>query len=66
MPMIPGFEKALTFTQLLKEKHEVGDKVLFLGGGQSSCEAAYDLLLNYGKHPIIVEFANDLVKSDVT
>ena len=66
MPGIKGFEKALTFTQILKEKHELGDKVLFIGGGQSSCEAAYDLLLNYGKHPIIVEFANDLVKSDVT
>ncbi len=66
MPSIKGFEKALTFTQLLKEKHEVGDKVLFIGGGQSSCEAAYDLLLNYGKHPIIVEYANDLVAAQAT
>ena len=66
MPGIKGFEKALTFTQLLKEKHEVGDKVLFIGGGQSSCEAAYDLLLNYGKHPIIVEYANDLVAAQAT
>ena len=66
MPGIKGFEKALTFTQLLKDKHEVGDKVLFIGGGQSSCEAAYDLLLNYGKHPIIVEYANDLVAAQAT
>ena len=66
MPGIKGFEKALTFTQVLKEKHELGDKVLFLGGGQSSCEAAYDLLLNYGKHPIIVEFADDLVAAQAT
>ena len=66
MPGIKGFEKTLTFTQLLKEKHEVGDKVLFIGGGQSSCEAAYDLLLNYGKHPIIVEYANDLVAAQAT
>ena len=66
MPGIKGFEKALTFTQILKEKHEVGDKVLFIGGGQSSCEAAYDLLLNYGKHPIIVEYANDLVAAQAT
>ena len=66
MPGIKGFEKALTFTQLLKEKHELGDKVLFIGGGQSSCEAAYDLLLNYGKHPIIVEYANDLVAAQAT
>ena len=66
MPGIKGFEKALTFTQILKEKHELGDKVLFIGGGQSSCEAAYDLLLDYGKHPIIVEYANDLVAAQAT
>ena len=66
MPQIKGFEKALTFTQVLKEKHELGDKVLFIGGGQSSCEAAYDLLLNYGKHPIIVEYAGDLVAAQAT
>ena len=65
MPMIPGFDKCLTFTQLLKEKKEVGDKVLFIGGGQSSCEAAYDLILQ-GKHPIIVEYANDLVNAQAT
>ena len=62
---VPGFDKALTFTQLLVEKKESGDKVLFVGGGQSSCEAAYDLVLQ-GKHPIIVEYANDLVVSNVT
>ena len=66
MPGIKGFEKTLTFTQVLKEKVDVGDKVLFLGGGQSSCEAAYDLLLNFGKHPIIVEFAGDLVAAQAT
>ena len=65
MPMIPGFEKTLSFTELLKDKKEVGDKVLFFGGGQSSCEAAYDLILQ-GKHPIIVEYANDLVAAQAT
>ena len=65
MPMIPGFEKTLTFTELLKDKKEVGDKVLFIGGGQSSCEAAYDLVLQ-GKHPIIVEYANDLIAAQAT
>ena len=65
MPTIPGFEKTITFTQLLKEKKEVGDKVLFIGGGQSSCEAAYDLILQ-GKHPIIVEYAPDLVAAQAT
>ena len=65
MPMIPGFEKTLSFTELLKDKKEVGDKVLFIGGGQSSCEAAYDLVLQ-GKHPIIVEYANDLIAAQAT
>ena len=65
MPMIPGFEKTLSFTELLKDKKEVGDKVLFIGGGQSSCEAAYDLILQ-GKHPIIVEYAGDLVAAQAT
>ena len=60
MPSIKGFEKTLTFTQVLRDKVDVGDKVLFIGGGQSSCEAAYDMVLA-GKHPIIVEFARDLV-----
>ncbi len=66
MPSIKGFEKTLTFTQVLKDKVDVGDKVLFIGGGQSSCEAAYDMLLNYGKHPIIVEYAGDLVAAQAT
>ena len=66
MPQIKGFEKTLTFTDILKDKKDVGDKVLFIGGGQSSCEAAYDLLLNFGKHPIIVEYANDLVAAQAT
>lgn len=65
MPTIPGFNKCLNFTDLLKDKAPVGDKVLFIGGGQSSCEAAYDLILQ-GKHPIIVEYANDLVNAQAT
>jgi 2-enoate reductase len=62
---VPGFEKTISFTELLVEKKEVGDKVLFFGGGQSSCEAAYDLILQ-GKHPIIVEYAPDLVAAQAT
>ena len=66
MPSNKGFEKTRTFTQVLRDKVDVGDKVLFIGGGQSSCEAAYDMLLNYGKHPIIVEYAGDLVAAQAT
>ena len=65
MPNIPGFEKCMNFTELLKDKKPVGDKVMFFGGGQSSCEAAYDLVLA-GKHPIIVEYADDLVAAQAT
>ena len=60
MPAVKGFEKCLTFTQLLREKVPVGDKIVFFGGGQSACEAAYEMILQ-GKHPIIVEYAKDLV-----
>ena len=60
MPNVKGFDKCLTFRQLLREKHPVGDKVVFFGGGQSACEAAYEMILQ-GKHPIIVEYAKDLV-----
>ena len=62
---VPGFENTVNFTELLVDKKEVGDKVLFFGGGQSSCEAAYDLILQ-GKHPIIVEYACDLIAAQAT
>ena len=62
---VPGFEKTLTFTDLLVDGKATGDKVVFFGGGQSSCEAAYELILQ-GKHPIIVEMANDLIVSKGT
>ena len=60
MPAVLGFDKTITLTQLLREKKEVGDKVMFFGGGQSACEAAYEMILQ-GKHPMIVEYAKDLV-----
>ena len=60
MPAVKGFDKTVTLTQLLREKKEVGDKVMFFGGGQSACEAAYEMILQ-GKHPMIVEYAKDLV-----
>ncbi len=62
---VPGFEKTLSFTDLLLGDKPIGDKVVFFGGGQSSCEAAYELVLQ-GKHPIIVEYAKDLIISKGT
>ena len=60
MPAVKGFDRTVTLTELLREKKEVGDKVMFFGGGQSACEAAYEMILQ-GKHPMIVEYAKDLV-----
>ena len=60
MPDVKGFDRTVTLTELLREKKEVGDKVMFFGGGQSACEAAYEMILQ-GKHPMIVEYAKDLV-----
>lgn len=40
-------------------------KNVAIGGGQSSCEAAYLMVLQ-GKHPIIVEYANDLITAQAT
>lgn len=60
MPLIPGFNKTITLTELLAEKKEVGDKVVIFGGGQSGCEAALEMVLQ-GKHPTVVEYAADLV-----
>ncbi len=64
MPM-PNFSKCMSFTELLVDKKDPGDKVLFFGGGQSSCEAAYEMILQ-GKHPIIVEYAPDLIAAQAT
>jgi len=58
---IPGFNRTVNFTQLLLEQREnLGDKIVFLGGGLSACEAAYEFALE-GKHPVIVEYASDLI-----
>ena len=61
---IPGFEKTIDFTRLLLGG-DPGDTVVFLGGGHSACEAAYELVLQ-GKHPVIVEYADDLITAPGT
>ena len=69
MPQIKGFEKTMNFTELLKEGKIADEKlqtVVFLGGGQSSCEAAYDMVYNFKKNPIVVEYGNDLVAAQAT
>ena len=65
MPNIKGFEKTRTFRELLREQKVEGDKIVFLGGGLSSCEAAYDAVLA-GKEPVVVEFQDDLITAPGT
>ena len=58
---IKGFNKTITFTDLLiGPKKDDYKKIVFLGGGLSSCEAAYDAVLA-GKKPVVVEFLDDLI-----
>ncbi len=42
---VKGFNKTINFTQLLLNQVDAGDRIVFFGGGQSSCEAAYDLII---------------------
>ena len=60
---IPGFNgpKVCEATQYLRGRAEVGDKVVIIGGGLTGCEIAYDLALK-GKHPVIVEMLDMLLK----
>ena len=62
---VKGFNKTINFTQLLLNQVDAGDRIVFFGGGQSSCEAAYEMVLQ-GRHPIIVEYANDLIATPGT
>lgn len=61
---VSGFEKTITFTDLLLGDKEY-NKIVFLGGGLSSCEAAYDAVLA-GKKPVVVEFQDDLITAPGT
>ena len=61
---IPGFEKTLTITEFLLGEKKY-DKFVLLGGGQSSCEIAYDKVLE-GAHPIVVEALDDLISAPGT
>ena len=57
---IPGAEKAITATDFLDGKAQVGDRVVIVGGGLTGCEIAYELALQ-GKHPSVVEMTEYLV-----
>lgn len=59
---IPGAEKAITATDYLLRKKEVGQKVAVIGGGLTGCEIAYELALQ-GKEPVVIEMMEYLVKA---
>ncbi|MDO4283195.1 MAG: FAD-dependent oxidoreductase [Clostridia bacterium] len=48
--------------EYLREYKSVGDKVAIIGGGLSGCEIAYDLALK-GKHPMVIEMEDDILKT---
>ena len=56
---IKGLEHSIEATEYLSGK-AVGENVIIIGGGQTGCEIAYDLILK-GKKPQIVEMKNDLI-----
>ena len=57
---VPGAEKAIPAVSYLKDRSQVGEKVIVIGGSLTGCEIAYELY-NQGKQPIIVEMKNDLM-----
>ncbi len=60
---LPGWDKTVNAEDYLLGNATVGDKVAIIGGGITGCEVAYDLALK-GKHPVIVELADDLMKTN--
>jgi len=55
-----GAEKVIDAVSYLREKPDVGDNPIIIGGGLTGCEIAYDLCLE-GKKPTIIEMKNDLI-----
>lgn len=59
---VPGGDKAITATDYLLRNATVGDTVAIIGGGLTGCEIALELA-RLGKHPIIVEQMEYLIKA---
>lgn len=59
---IPGGECVITAADWLRGRKQVGDRVAVIGGGITGCEVAYELELQ-GKHPIVIEVLDDLMKT---
>ena len=57
---VPGAEKAIDAVSYLKDRSQVGKKVVVIGGSLTGCEIAYELY-NQGKEPVIIEMKEDLM-----
>ncbi len=57
---VPGAEKAISALDYLRNKDQVGNKVVIIGGGLTGCEIGYDLSLR-GKEVVIIEQQQDLM-----
>ncbi len=57
---VPGIDKGIQAVDFLRNKPEVGENVVIVGGGLTGCEIAYELYLQ-GKNPAIVEMLDDLI-----
>ena len=62
MLKLPGSERAMTALEYLYREKETGDRVAVIGGGLTGCEIAYELALQ-GKHPVVIEMMDDLIKA---
>jgi len=57
---IPGGESAIGAVDFLKQGRPCGDKIAIIGGGLTGSELAYELAKD-GKHPFIIEMAEDIL-----
>ena len=57
---VPGEERAIEALSYLRDKTQVGNKVVIIGGGLTGCEIAYDLS-RQGKEVVIIEMKQDLM-----
>lgn len=58
---INGIDRAVPAIEYLNDRSLVKDNVIIIGGALTGCEIAYELHKE-GKHPIIVEMLDDLIK----
>lgn len=63
-PRIKGYDKPSVMQAIdyFKNKQVIKEKIAIIGGGQTSCEIAYDLALK-GKEVIIIEALDELCKN---